>query len=131
MRCRSHLTRSQTRCLGLGYITDVRFLHHCRLTSSSNQSYLSTCSFVTCMFLQSRLSRICSFLLQIPLTSITKMVLHLFGNYVLTFFDKSFSYTGFEVGKIIFFCIQNTKIITILFIQKLSNHDNQINKTKI
>jgi len=66
-----------------------------------------------------------------PLISIPKVVLHLFGNYVLTFFDKSFSYTGFEVGKIILLCIQNTKIIAIIFIQKLSNHDNQINKMKI
>ena len=78
-----------------------------------------------------QIPRICSFLLQIPLISIPKMVLHLFGNYVFTFFDKSFSYTGFEVRKIILLCVQNTRIITILFIQKLSNHDNQINKTKI
>jgi len=33
----------------------------------------------------------------------------LFGNYVFAFFDKSFSYTGFEVGKIILLCIQNSK----------------------
>jgi len=59
------------------------------------------------------------------------MALHLFGNYVLTFFNESFSYTGFEVGKIILLRIQNTKIITTLFIQKLSNHDNQINKKKM
>ena len=60
-----------------------------------------------------------------------KMVLHLFGNYIFPFFDKSFSYTGFEVGKMLLFCIRNTRIITILFIQKLSNHGNQISKTKI
>jgi len=41
----------------------------------------------------------------------------------LRLFGKSFSYTGFDVGKILLLCIQNTKIITILFIQKLSNHD--------
>jgi len=59
------------------------------------------------------------------------MVLHLFENYVFAFFDESFNYTGFEVGKIILICIQNDKIITSLFMQKLSNHDNQIDKTKI
>jgi len=50
---------------------------------------------------------------------------------VFTFFEKSFSYAGFEVRKIVLLCIRNTKIFTILSIQKLSNHDNQINKTKI
>jgi len=67
----------------------------------------------------------------LPLISIPKMVLHLFRNFVSTFSDKSFSYSGFEVGEILLLCIRNTKIITILFIQKLSNHDNQTNKTKI
>jgi len=59
------------------------------------------------------------------------MFLHLFGNYVFPFYDKSLSYTGFEVRKILLFCIRNAKIITILIIQKLSKHDNQISKTKI
>jgi len=44
------------------------------------------------------------------------------------FFHKSFSYAGFEVRKNLLFCIQNT---TILSIQKLPTHDNQISKTKI
>jgi len=54
------------------------------------------------------------------------MVLPLFGNYVFAFFEKSVSYAGFEVRKIILLCIRNTKLLTML-----SNHDNQINKMKI